>query len=359
MMSTVNIDGIQYKKMNIGFIGVGKMGTPMIKNLVRAGYKVNVYDKNSSTIDPLLKLDINKQDSIKDIRKTSDRIFIMVYPPDSASEVIFGNEGLVAGVEYQKRHNENSQGTIIIDGGNADYIKSIEIGQRLENSGTHYMDVGFSGGPGEAERANLAAFVGGAPNLFDQIHPLLSALCAKDKINYIGQIGSGHFAKVIAHNTTEYVIMGIIGEIASLSDKIGDHKKIMMAVNSGLAETRLGELYLQLEEEDIKNTGCRIASTKNAAELALREAKTYNIGMPLINTIYYLRKISGELYENGSINDETKNNMIQDMLKQLDMLEQEQKKNGTIRSMAIQAQLRKVFGGHEVSKRKQDVGNKT
>lgn len=339
-------------RMNVGFIGLGKMGISMTRNLVRAGYKVNVYDKNPSTIDSLHGLDIDKQDSIMDVGKTSDRIFIMVYPPDSAFEVILEDEGLVTGIEYQKRHNEGSQDTIIIDGGNADYLKSIEIGQILEKSDIHYMDVGFSGGPGEAEKANLAAFIGGDHNVFDQIYPLLLALCPKEKINYIGQIGSGHFAKVIAHNTTEYVIMGIIGEIASLSNETGDHKKIMMAVNSGLAQTRLGALYLQLAEEDIENTGCRIASTQNAAEFALREAKRYNIGMLLTNTIYYLRKISVELYENGSISDNTKNKMIQDMLDQLDMLEQEQKKSGTIRSMAIQAQLRKVFGGHPVFERK-------
>jgi 3-hydroxyisobutyrate dehydrogenase-like beta-hydroxyacid dehydrogenase len=345
-------------KMDVGFIGLGKMGSPMTKNLLRAGYNVNIYDKNPSTFNPLVRLGANKQSSIKDIGKASDCIFIMVYPPDSISEVIFNEtEGLLAGIKCKERKKESYRYPIIIDGGNADYIKSIDIGQRLSKLGVDYMDVGFSGGPGEAEGANLAAFVGGNHEVFDQIHPLLSALCNRDKINYLGQIGSGHFAKVMAHNTTEYVIMGIIGEIASLSSEIGDHKKIMMAVNGGLAETRLGELYLELSDKDIENTGCKIGSTQNAAELALREGKRYNIGMLLVTAIYYLRKISEELFEFNSICDATKNNMIQDMLSQLDMLEQEQKQKGTVRSMAIQAQLRRQFGGHPVYKRKEPDGN--
>ena len=55
------------------------------------------------------------------------------------------------------------------------------------------------------------------------------------------------FAKVIVHNTAEYGIMGIIGEIASLANEVGDHKKIMMAVNSGLSETRLGGAYIEAD----------------------------------------------------------------------------------------------------------------
>ena len=161
---------------------------------------------------------------------------------------------------------------------------------------------------------------------------MLSALCDQNKINYVGQIGSGHFAKVIAHNTAEYGIMGIIGEIASLANEVGDHKKIMMAVNSGLSETRLGELYLKLTNQDIENTGCKIGFTQNAAELALREGKKYKIGMPMVTTIYHLRKISQELYEFGSISNTTKNDMIQHMLSQFDMMEQEENKKGTVSS---------------------------
>lgn len=341
-------------KMNVGFIGLGKMGAPMTKNLLRARHNVNVYDKNSSGINPLVELGATKQDSVKDVGKASDYIFVMVYPSDIAYEVILNeSEGLKAGIKCKELKKDDNRHSVIIDGGNADYIKSIEIGHELSKVDIDYTDVGFSGGPHEAEKANLAAFVGGDRRVFDQIHPLLSAVCDKDKINYLGAIGSGHFAKVIAHNTTEYVIMGIIGEIASLSNKIGDHKKIMMAVNSGLAETRLGALYLKLADEDIENTGCKISSTQNAAELALREAKKYNIGMLVVTTIYYLRKISEELYKSNSICDSTKNNMIHDILSQLDMLELEQKKSGTVRSMAIQAQLRKAFGGHSVYGRKE------
>ncbi len=344
--------------MNIGFIGLGKMGTPMTKNLARAGYTVNIYDKNPSTIDPLLEFGVNKQDSVKDIGKTSDCIIIMVYPPDSTSKIIF-KEGLFSGIKYQKRKNGNDANIIIIDGGNADYIKSIEIGQKLEKSGVNYMDIGFSGGPSEAENANLAAFIGGNFLVLDKIYPLLLSLCARDKINYIGQIGAGHFAKVIAHNTMEYCILGTIGEIASLSNKAGDHRKIMMAVNSGLAETKLGSLYLRLREEDIENTGCKISSTQNAAKLALREGKKYKIGMPLITTIFYLRKISSELYDFGSIRNQTRNDMINDLLNQFDLIEQEQKNKGTVRSMAIQSQLRKSFGGHSTYDRNITKDKKT
>lgn len=338
-------------KMTIGFIGLGKMGTPMTKKLIEAHYKVNIYDKNPATLRSLIGPRAKRQNSIKDVGKFSSCIFIMVYPPKRAFNVIFErNKGLLAGIRAS--NNKNRQHTVIIDGGNADYTKSMDIGQRLSKEGIRYMDIGFSGGPSEAEKGNLAAFVGGTRGDFTRIRPLLGILCNKNRINYVGEIGSGHFAKVIAHNTAEYGIMGVIGEIASLSNEIGDHKSIMRAVNSGLAKTRLGALYLRLQNKEIENTGCNIGVTQNAAKLALREARRHRIGMPMITTIYYLRKISEELYKSNRIKQITKNRMIQDLLSQLDMLSNEEMKKGTVRSMAIQAQLRKVFGGHRVFDRK-------
>ena len=164
------------------------------------------------------------------------------------------------------------------------------------------MDIGFSGGPTEADNANLAAFVGGTQNDFNKVRSLLFRLCNKHKINYVGKNGTGHFSKVIVHNTIEYGIMGVLGEIESLSNKIGDPKRVMRAVNNGLAETRLGALY-QPRDEQIENTGCRIDVTQNAAKLALREAKVHNVGLPMTAMVYHLIIISGELYKSNSISE--------------------------------------------------------
>ena len=94
-------------KMDIGFIGLGKMGAPMTKNLVRAGYKVNIYDKNPSPLNSLLELGSCKQNSIKDVGKALDCIFIMVYPSDRTFEVIFDEgEGLLAGIKCKEENKE-------------------------------------------------------------------------------------------------------------------------------------------------------------------------------------------------------------------------------------------------------------
>jgi 2-hydroxy-3-oxopropionate reductase len=339
--------------MNLGFIGLGKMGIPMVKNLTKSGYKINVFDKNPKTLRKLSNLRIIKQNTVKDIGKTSNYIFLMVYPASEVFEIIFNEKtGLIKGIK-DKEKTENYKKTIIIDGGNADFVNSEEISMRLARYGINYIDIGFSGGPREAEKGNLAAFVGGNEKLFKQVFPFLLALCNRDKISYTGKIGSGHFAKVISHNTSEYGIMGLLGEIGSLSHKVGNHKKIMAAVNNGLAETKLGEFYLKLKDKDIEDSGCKIDTTQNAAELALREANKYRIGVPLISLIYYLRKISQELYETDDISDRTRNDLISNLLYQIDMLIQEHRRTGTVRSMSIQAQLRTLFGRHKSYKRKE------
>jgi 3-hydroxyisobutyrate dehydrogenase-like beta-hydroxyacid dehydrogenase len=333
--------------MNIGFIGLGKMGTPMVKNLLKKGYQVNIYDKIKSTFDQLVKLGAIEHESEKSVGMTSNYIFLMI-PSDKVFDAIFNEkQGILLGMKEQVKKNNNIHLTII-DGGNGDYIKSKSIGKKLNDFGIQYMDIGFSGGPYSAQTATLAAFVGGSFDIFEEIYPLLSTICNKNKIHYVGNLGSGHFAKVIAHNTTEYVIMGIIGEIASLSHKVGDDKKIMSAVNNGLAKTRLGDFYLKINEKDIEDTGCKIEVTQNAAELALRESKKYNLGMPLVTMIYYLRKMSQELYNTNNISIKTKNNLIHDLLNQIDLIIQEHKDNRTVRSMSIQALLRNLFGKHKI-----------
>ena len=181
--------------MNLGFIGLGKMGLPMVKNLTKSGYKINVFDKNQKAINQLSNLRIIKQKTVKDIGKTSNYIFLMVYPASEVSEIIFNEKtGLIKGIK-DKEKTEGYKKTIIIDGGNADFVNSEKISLRLATHDINYIDIGFSGGPGEAEKGNLAAFVGGMEEVFKEIFPFLLAFCNKDKISYTGKIGSWAFCK--------------------------------------------------------------------------------------------------------------------------------------------------------------------
>ena len=90
-INIINNDNLFFsiRKLKIGFIGLGKMGGPMTKNLIKARYKVNVYDTNPSTFQPLVNIGAIRQNSIKDIGKSSDCIFIMVYPAERTSQIIF------------------------------------------------------------------------------------------------------------------------------------------------------------------------------------------------------------------------------------------------------------------------------
>src|SRR5688572_9289175 len=138
--------------MTIGFIGLGKMGTPMVKNLLKKGYRVNIYDKIDTTFDQLVKLGAIEHDSEKSVGMTSDYIFLMI-PSDKVFDALFNeNQGLLLGIKDRQKKNNNVHITII-DGGNGDYIKSKSIGKKLNDFGIDYMDIGFSGGPYSAETA--------------------------------------------------------------------------------------------------------------------------------------------------------------------------------------------------------------
>lgn len=196
--------------MQIGFIGLGKMGTRMVEKLLLGGHTVIGWNRSSDVIEQfkLHLADQNLQDSFisaDDIQSLvkglgSPRIIWLMLPAGEATQGIL--DEVVSYVE---------KGDIVIDGGNAFYKDTQRRFEELKQRGVRFLGIGVSGGVKAAENG-YPLMIGGEESAFDEIKPLLDTLIQPNGgYEYFGEGGAGHFVKMV-HNGIEYGMMQAIGE---------------------------------------------------------------------------------------------------------------------------------------------------
>ena len=187
--------------MQIGMIGLGKMGMNMVKRLLKGRHSVIAYDASSERVKAIGKDGAGTAYTIEDLAKTlkTPRVLWLMIPAGKPVEdTIAVLKGLL------------QRGDIVIEGGNSYYKDDIRHSQLLSVRGIHYMDVGVSGGIWGL-REGYCLMAGGDGKIFRRIEPILKTLAPKDGYLYCGPVGSGHFVKMV-HNGIEYGMMAAYGE---------------------------------------------------------------------------------------------------------------------------------------------------
>ena len=193
----------------IGFIGLGRMGSNMVRRLVNAGISCVVYDANADAVKALKGPLITGADSLEQfIASLSAPRAVWIMVP---AAVVDG--------EIAKLSRLMSPGDIIIDGGNSNYRDDVRRAERLRATGIHYVDVGTSGGlTGGA--VGYCLMIGGEKATVDSLEPVFAALAQKQEAGVTGAArgylhcgghGAGHFVKMV-HNGIEYGVMGAFAE---------------------------------------------------------------------------------------------------------------------------------------------------
>jgi 6-phosphogluconate dehydrogenase len=205
--------------MQMGMIGLGRMGANIVRRLMKAGHDCVVYDRNTEAIRQLEGEGATGATGLPDLasKLASPRVVWVMLPAGAPTETTVAELG-----------NILSAGDIIIDGGNTFYKDDIRRGAALKEKGIHYVDVGTSGGVWGLERG-YCMMIGGAPEAVNHIDPILSALApglgtiprtphresldprAEKGYLHTGPIGSGHFVKMV-HNGIEYGLMQAYAE---------------------------------------------------------------------------------------------------------------------------------------------------
>ncbi len=254
--------------MKIGYIGLGLMGAPCVRNLLNADYQVTIYARRPQVAEPLRKLGAHVCDSPKAVAEVSDVIFTNVSDTPDVEEVILGDNGIIQGAQ---------SGAVVIDMSTISPIATRNIAAELKAKNIAMLDAPVSGGPQGAESGTLSIMVGGDEDVFNCMLPLLKVL--GKNITYMGEQGAGQVTKacnqVIVAQTME-----AIGEAFILARAAGvDPNKVRSALLGGFASSPILEVHAQRMLSDDYTPGFRAALHKK--DMAIVEQTAQELGLTL------------------------------------------------------------------------------
>ncbi len=187
--------------MQIGLIGLGKMGYNLGLNFKSKGHNVLAFDVNKAAMESIAKEHIHTMPTIGDLALAMEgrRVIWIMVPAGNVVDVVLSN------LKYHLAPND-----IVIDGGNSHFKDTITRARDLEKLGIHYLDCGTSGGVTGALQG-VCTMIGGKKEVFDYCEPLFKSISVPNGYLYCGKTGCGHFTKMV-HNGIEYGMMQAIAE---------------------------------------------------------------------------------------------------------------------------------------------------
>jgi 6-phosphogluconate dehydrogenase len=187
--------------MEIGFIGLGRMGANMVRRLLLGGHRVVAWNRTAEKTSEIVSEGAEGAYSLQELveKLQTPRIVWTMVPAGQATDDMIND--LVPLL---------SQGDIIIDGGNSNYKDSMRRGKDLTAKGFQFMDAGTSGGIWGL-KVGYCLMVGGEQSTFNHVEPLLKTLAPPDGYMLCGPVGAGHFVKMV-HNGIEYGMLQAYGE---------------------------------------------------------------------------------------------------------------------------------------------------
>lgn len=210
--------------MKIGFIGLGIMGKPMCKNLIKAGHELVVFDLNESAVAEIAGLGAKAAPDSASVAKECDQIITMVPNSPHVRAVALGEDGIITSAK---------PGTVLIDMSSIDPVESRKIGKELATRGIEMLDAPVSGGEPKAIDGTLSVMVGGEKTIFDRYEEVLAAMAKS--VTYCGDLGSGNVAK-LANQIIVACNIAAVAEALTFSKKMNaDPDVVYKAIRGGVA----------------------------------------------------------------------------------------------------------------------------
>lgn len=203
---------------SVGFIGVGMMGTPMLRNLVGAGYRVVAYDIDPEAMRRAVECGAEAASSVREVAERCNPVITILPKSDDVEEVVLGPEGVL---------EHGREGLVLIEMTTAYPLSTEKIAGALAKKGMRVLDAPVSGGISGAEKGTLSIMVGGDPDLFETVRPLLEAM--GKNVFYMGGVSSGHTMKAV-NNFLSACSMTATSEALAIATKAGLEPKRVVEV---------------------------------------------------------------------------------------------------------------------------------
>ena len=268
---------------NIGFIGIGLMGLPMAKNILKAGYNLKAFNRTKSKAEPLKEYGAKITNTIQDVVKECDIVITMLTEDVSVDDVMNSSDFL---------ENLKSKATVI-DMSSVKPSTATKHGNNLKIKNINYLDAPVSGGTNGAEEASLAIMVGGDQVVFDNAFDVLKTM---GNPTLVGPVGSGQVSK-LANQIIVGLTIGAVAEAITLCEKAGaDPNKMIKALSGGWADSKILQTHgKRMIEKDFTPKGRTYTHLKDMNNI-LDCANSYNTHLPISNLVKEMYKT---LVENG------------------------------------------------------------
>jgi 3-hydroxyisobutyrate dehydrogenase-like beta-hydroxyacid dehydrogenase len=252
----------------LGFIGLGAMGTPMARNLLKAGHRVTVFARRKEAMEPLLADGAQGAASPADVASQSSIVFTMVSDTMAVEEVVLGKHGVREGARPR---------SVLIDHTTIAPAATRAIAAQLKARDIAMLDAPVSGGVAAAGTGTLSVMVGGEEPVFDACKPILG--CVGQTIVYIGASGAGQIAKACNQICT-IVNQEAAAEAMLLAEKCGvDPLKVQEVLMAGFAASRM--LGLQAPKMIARNFEGKVESRLHHKDIQIVLEMARGLGIEL------------------------------------------------------------------------------
>jgi 4-hydroxybutyrate dehydrogenase / sulfolactaldehyde 3-reductase len=225
--------------MKVGFIGLGVMGGPMAKNIVKGGHQLTVYDLDPEAVARLTAAGAKAAKTPREVGEASEVAVTMLPEPQHVRQVILGPNGVADGLK---------KGSVVIDMSTIDPYTSQEVGAELKKRGVDMVDSPVGKTSEHAATGTLTLMLGGDPQVIERVRPVLN--CMGNESFYCGKLGMGHAMK-ITNNVLATTIMAANTEALAIGAKCGLALETMLEV----MKTTMGnnaQLYVAMPKKAFK-----------------------------------------------------------------------------------------------------------
>jgi len=258
----------------VGFVGLGMMGNPMSKNLLKAGFELTVWNRTKPKMKEIVELGAQPAGSAKEVAQKSEVSITMLAGPADVEEVILGKNGVLEGLK---------PGHVVIDMSTISPAVSKRVAAEVAQKGSFMLDAPVSGSVGVAVTAALTIMVGGEKKIFEAHRDILGAM--GKNIFHLGANGMGCYVKLVA-NSIMGTYMAVIAEAMCLGAKAGISNDIMVEAlkNTGAASRILDGKSPKILQGDYSAQFMLKLLFKDIG-LALDSAAADAISMPIIGLV--------------------------------------------------------------------------
>jgi len=270
----------------IGWIGLGTMGNPMSKQLIKADYPVTVYNRTKEKEEAIKAQGATTAPTPSALIQQTDVVIIMVSDDNAIKDIFYGDDGLLGA---------KTSGKVIINMSTVSPAISKEVATKCAEQGNHYLDAPVSGSVKQAQEGTLVVMVGGDAEAFEQVKPVLEKLGKLAML--VGDNGAGNVAKLAINTLLGFAAQGLAEAVILARNNGIDPGDLTTLINN----SALGSAFGKIKGDAIVNDNYKAAFALKLIAKDLRLAKDIGLSTPLGETVYQTFQQAEAEYGNEDI----------------------------------------------------------